>query len=220
MSKSVKYFLLFISGIGVAAAIFKLIPKLRFWWENMDGDWCEICEGECTGEHDMDEDEYSFQDFKRSFRKGLNQFPAAWESFTERVEDFKDELEDEITERYPVEAKKVAKQISKATKTISKKVNQTRAAIKAAKPAKAVAKSVAKANRNIGTALAKLNERQVQISKLLKQNDVITLPDLLSLGMGVSDRTLRRDMDTFEKMGVVKQRGKTKNSYYEVVSSL
>jgi hypothetical protein len=236
MSKSLKYFLLFISGIGVAAALFKLIPKLRFWWEDLDGDWCEICEGECTGDHkmsrdDQDEPDFSFQDFKRSVRRGLNNLPSALESFAEKVEDWKDDLEGEVSKQ----KRKSATTLAKVSKKVSKSSNK--ASRQVAKVSKDLSRTVTKARKQISkkfvpnaktkkaiaTAVGqagKLNERQREISKLLRRNDVITLPDLLSLNMGVSDRTLRRDMDQFEKMGLVKQVGKTKNSYYEVLKAL
>lgn len=233
MSKSLKYFLLFVSGIGLATALFKLVPKLRFWWEDLDGDWCEICEGECSGDHEMseedqDEPEFSFQDFKRSVRRGINNLPNALESFADKMEGWKDELEVEVAQRKRQSAKKLVKASKKLSKSATKASRQVSRDLSrtVATTRKQITKKLApspKAKKAIATAVGqatKLNVRQREISKLLRRNDVITLPDLLSLNMEVSDRTLRRDMDQFEKMGLVKQVGKTKNSYYEVLKAL
>jgi len=64
-----------------------------------------------------------------------------------------------------------------------------------------------------------LNERQIEILNYIRNFDKITMLDISHRFKGVSERTLRRDMDKLELTGFVIQFGKTRNSYYVVVTN-
>jgi predicted HTH transcriptional regulator len=59
-----------------------------------------------------------------------------------------------------------------------------------------------------------LNVRQQKVLDLLKEKKNITVEDILSNIKGVSERTLRRDMNKLESLGVSKKQGTTKGSKY------
>ncbi|MCS7318065.1 MAG: DeoR family transcriptional regulator [Candidatus Dojkabacteria bacterium] len=60
----------------------------------------------------------------------------------------------------------------------------------------------------------KLNVRQKKILNIIKTLDYISVSDLSKKIRNVSTRTLRRDMDRLEKLGILKQNGKTKDTIY------
>lgn len=60
-----------------------------------------------------------------------------------------------------------------------------------------------------------LSDRQEQIYQFIKQGGEANMPAISSLISGVTDRTLRRDMTKLEKLGLVRQVGKTRNSVYK-----
>jgi predicted HTH transcriptional regulator len=61
------------------------------------------------------------------------------------------------------------------------------------------------------------NERQNKIISMLQQKRIVTPKELQKLIPNVSDRTLRRDMDTLAKEKIVLQKGSTKSTFYEYI---
>lgn len=59
--------------------------------------------------------------------------------------------------------------------------------------------------------------RQDAILNFLKSNNEATISEITEEFNDVSSRTLRRDMDKLEKLGLVKQFGKTKDSRYKFI---
>ena len=70
-----------------------------------------------------------------------------------------------------------------------------------------------KITSNLSTGVNRIDK----IQRLISDKTEIAIPEIRKHFAGVSERTLRRDMDKLEKLGVVKQVGKTKNSYYELL---
>lgn len=61
-----------------------------------------------------------------------------------------------------------------------------------------------------------LNPRQEQVYRVIKDNDESTITDIANSITSVSNRTLRRDMAKLEKLGLIEQVGKTKNTIYKL----
>lgn len=78
-------------------------------------------------------------------------------------------------------------------------------------------KLVRKTKYAIKRTTGELSKRQVRILKLFDKEDKITNEMIKSVITGVSNRTIRRDLDFLEEKGYVKQVGKTRGSYYELV---
>lgn len=62
-----------------------------------------------------------------------------------------------------------------------------------------------------------LNARQQKIQKYLKIKERVSVKDLVKGFPDVTTRTLRRDMAKLEALGIVKQKGKTKDSLYQIL---
>ncbi|MCA9379263.1 DeoR family transcriptional regulator [Candidatus Dojkabacteria bacterium] len=60
-----------------------------------------------------------------------------------------------------------------------------------------------------------LSDRQEQIYQFIKQSGEANMPAISALVTGVTNRTLRRDMTKLEKLGLVRQVGKTRGSVYK-----
>jgi DNA-binding transcriptional ArsR family regulator len=61
-----------------------------------------------------------------------------------------------------------------------------------------------------------LNSRQEKIYREIKDNIELKLTDFAEKIKDVSNRTLRRDMTKLEKLGLIEQIGKTKDSFYRL----
>ena len=61
-----------------------------------------------------------------------------------------------------------------------------------------------------------LNDRQEQIYSMIRDNGEITMGDIADAITDVSTRTLRRDMNKLEKLGLITHTGKTKDSVYKL----
>lgn len=59
-----------------------------------------------------------------------------------------------------------------------------------------------------------LNSRQEEIYTLIKSSAKATMQEFADKIAGVTTRTLRRDLTKLQKLGLVEQIGKTKDSYY------
>lgn len=62
-----------------------------------------------------------------------------------------------------------------------------------------------------------LTPRQKKIIDLFDREDQITNEMIQSVITGVTERTIRRDLNDLEEMGYIKKLGKTKGSYYVLV---
>jgi predicted HTH transcriptional regulator len=61
-----------------------------------------------------------------------------------------------------------------------------------------------------------LNERQEKIYQLVKKQGQAQMQQLADTVEGVTTRTLRRDLTKLEKLGLIEQVGKTKDSFYRL----
>lgn len=75
-------------------------------------------------------------------------------------------------------------------------------------------KIVGKAKRTFKARADKLNDRQKKIISLFDREEMITNEMVQSVVKGVTQRTIRRDLNFLEEKGYIKQVGKTKGSYY------
>ncbi len=99
--------------------------------------------------------------------------------------------------------KQAEKPVRKAVKEISKD---------AKKVERRIEKKVA--NLNI---VSGLNERQDKILSILKNKRKLNMMEMASEFADVTSRTLRRDMEKLEKQKIVRQVGKTRDSFYELI---
>lgn len=65
----------------------------------------------------------------------------------------------------------------------------------------------------------KLSSRQKKIVKKLIKKGKVYPSELQDLLPNVSSRTIRRDMNGLEKLGLVEQKGATKSTYYKYIGS-
>lgn len=63
-----------------------------------------------------------------------------------------------------------------------------------------------------------LSARGIRIVELLKKMGVVTVSDVRSIEKDVTNRTIRRDMDKLEALGIVEQVGNTRGSSYKYVN--
>lgn len=108
-----------------------------------------------------------------------------------------DKLELEVKERMQ---DKIDEWKGEAVKTVTKKID------KLEKQAKKVAK-------NAGL---ELNDRQKEIYELIRKEVELNMARLVEKIPNVTDRTLRRDMTKLERLGLVTQAGKTRDSVYKL----
>ena len=87
----------------------------------------------------------------------------------------------------------------------------------AASDTKKVSKPKQIVNKNKPESIKKLSKRQEVICAALKKQGSISTSDLSELVPDVSVRTLRRDMDKLEKLGIAQQKGSTKSTYYKYI---
>lgn len=100
-------------------------------------------------------------------------------------------------------------QAAKKNKTTSSKANKKKTQAQQTQKSQEVKVS---SNR-----YKKLLARQQEVYSLIKELGEATLTDIASRIQQVSKRTLRRDMDSLEEQGLVKQVGKTRDSHYQAV---
>ncbi len=85
---------------------------------------------------------------------------------------------------------------------------------------KALPKKVNKKEKvNVEVESIKLSERQERIVKKLIEKGKMYPSELQDLLSDVSPRTVRRDMNSLEKKGLVEQKGTTKSTYYVYIGS-
>ncbi len=63
----------------------------------------------------------------------------------------------------------------------------------------------------------KLSVRQKKILDYMENSKRVDMSEIVRLIPDVSERTLRRDMDVLENLNKVRQIGKTRDSYYELI---
>lgn len=134
-----------------------------------------------------------------------------WKEIMVILKKVKQEYEKRVDESSPLSPHNIDIQIQKAKKQVVRA---------AKKEAKVVEKRVKAEVKAVGAKAAKaLSDRQAEIWDLVKKisNKKFTLAEIAAKFPTVTTRTLRRDMEVFEKKKILKQRGSTKNVYYEVV---
>lgn len=62
-----------------------------------------------------------------------------------------------------------------------------------------------------------LNSRQFALLEEITKKRKLNMREVSKLLPEVSERTLRRDMDRLENIGLIRQVGKTRDSYYEII---
>lgn len=116
-------------------------------------------------------------------------------------------------------AKQAIKALSKARNFVEDKVDEARIYVEkqskeSVKPAaKIVAKAKSKAKATVSF---DLNERQEAIYQIVKKEAQASMNTFAGKVAGVTTRTLRRDLTKLEKLGLIEQVGKTKDSFYRV----
>lgn len=80
---------------------------------------------------------------------------------------------------------------------------------------KAVSSKVEKPSKKYSN----LNARQQKILKEVKNQKKVKSSEIRNQFKNINERTLRRDFDKLEKLGIVRQSGKTKDSFYEIISN-
>ena len=71
--------------------------------------------------------------------------------------------------------------------------------------------------RAVRRKLIGLDDRQKKIINLFGESNAVTNSQVEQAIKGVTRRTLRRDLTELEEMGLIRQHGKTKGSYYTLV---
>lgn len=77
-------------------------------------------------------------------------------------------------------------------------------------------KKKSESNSLANAASLSLNSRQSVLLKEITKKRKLNMGEVSRLLPEVSERTLRRDMDRLETIGLIKQVGKTRDSYYEI----
>jgi hypothetical protein len=70
--------------------------------------------------------------------------------------------------------------------------------------------------KEVETDYPNLSMRKQKIMEIITKNKSLTVPELSDRFPEVSDRTLRRDMNALEDMGLVKRHGSTKATEYRL----
>jgi DNA-directed RNA polymerase specialized sigma subunit len=130
-----------------------------------------------------------------------------WSEIISFLKKVKDEYGKRVDEDSPIAPERVKIKLAAAKKQVVK------AAQKEAKKVEKELKAQVKAVKQ------ELSERQQEIWALVKKigNKKFTLAEIAASFPHVTTRTLRRDMEALEKKKSIKQRGSTKNVYYEVL---
>lgn len=154
-----------------------------------------------------------------------NKANSLYEKFSDTIEKNKKDIMDDVKD-FEKEISR-NKEIMKVKETVQDFVNnvpekvaeavekfQLRVEAKKSNPVKKASKKVVKkATKTLATGVGRID----QLHGFISNKSEITIPEIRKHFSSVSERTLRRDMDKLEKMGVVKQVGKTKNSFYRVL---
>ena len=106
--------------------------------------------------------------------------------------------------------KDLKKYLSKIEKPVKKAMDQVSKDAK--KTEKKIGKKIATLNIVSG-----LNERQDKILSILKNKRKLNMMEMASEFGDVTSRTLRRDMEKLEKQKIIRQVGKTRDSFYELI---
>jgi DNA repair ATPase RecN len=135
-----------------------------------------------------------------------------YEKFSDTIEKNKAEILEEVRE-FEKEVSK-NKEFKKAKAAVEEFVAEAPERVEEVveKVQKKVAQ-VKKASKPLSTGVGRID----QLQSFVSNKSEITIPEIRKHFSSVSERTLRRDMEKLENMGVVKQVGKTKNSFYRVL---
>lgn len=159
---------------------------------------------------------YLYAKNSKSIKKDLKtvskKATVLYEKFSDTLEKNKSEIMEEVRE-FEKEVSK-NKEFKKAKAAVEEFVAE--APERVSKAVKTVQKQVAtaqKSSKPLTSGVGRLDK----LETFLNGKSEVTIPEISKHFSTVSERTLRRDMDKLEDKGVVKQVGKTKNSYYKVL---
>lgn len=111
-------------------------------------------------------------------------------------------------------SEKVQKNVSKVSKQIGRQIQGKVAEVKN-QSVKATKNSNLTKNSDRDTNF-ELNSRQESMYQVVKKLSQATMPDFVNKVAGVTTRTLRRDLTKLQKLGLIEQVGKTKDSFYKL----
>jgi predicted HTH transcriptional regulator len=86
-------------------------------------------------------------------------------------------------------------------------------------PVKGVAKVIDKgvSKKNVKVSKGGLNSRQEQIFNYIKLNSEVKMSSVSQIFNKVTPRTLRRDFEKLQQLGLVRQEGKTRDAVYKII---
>ena len=65
--------------------------------------------------------------------------------------------------------------------------------------------------------MKELSERQLLILEMIDEDSFVTIPEM-SLKTGVATRTIGRDIETLQTLGVLRRKGGRKNGKWEIIT--
>ena len=137
-----------------------------------------------------------------------------------KLDEWQEDLEDWVEDMSNRVEQKVAKVSEQVNSQIGKKVAEVQ---------KNITGNISKntkenSQQNAGSTAVKidkdsefeLNSRQESIYQVIKRMQQAAMPDFVTKVAGVTTRTLRRDLTKLQKLGLIEQVGKTKDSFYRL----
>lgn len=152
---------------------------------------------------------FIFKFFKKT--KNLDKYLAKVnlerEDISNAIENATENIRDAVEERVPELSVPLRKVEKKIRANVKKKV---------ASVEKKIEKKIAKIEKS-AQKIAGANDRQNNILSIIKDKRKLNMTELAQNFKEVTQRTLRRDMEKLESLGIVKQVGRTRDSHYEIV---
>lgn len=135
--------------------------------------------------------------------------------FNECIDSFKDGiLEDKevesIIERVSVVKEEIEKDVDRVGREFKKEV-----VVPVKRASKIIDKGVSK--KNVKVSKGGLNSRQEQIFNYIKLNSEVKMSSVSQIFNKVTPRTLRRDFEKLQQLGLVRQEGKTRDAVYKII---
>ncbi len=132
---------------------------------------------------------------------------------------FRDGKLDSKEQEKVVDAANVIKdEIQKDVKDIQKDVKEEEVVIPVKKVIKNFSKDISKVKRkNAVLSKGGLNSRQEQIFNYIKLNSEVKMSSVSQIFNKVTPRTLRRDFEKLQQLGLVRQEGKTRDAVYKII---
>lgn len=138
--------------------------------------------------------------------KNLDLFKGLLKNIEDKISDYEltskevDSLANDVVQLEKKIEKDVKGDVKKVKKEVSKKVSKIA-------PVKKV-----KSDKN-----ETLNARQKEVLSYIKQNSNSKMSSVSKIFNKVTPRTLRRDLEKLEQLGLLRQEGKTRDAIYKIV---